>query len=438
MPKLLIPQKLLFSVGGLTIAALVLLGLWKIPQRQVERIQQQIEALNAQPKADTPQTIASLEKSKLDAENAARTVLVQVIGGLLVFATGYIGYLNYKTTQEKQVAERFSKAVEQLGSENIHVRLGGIYALEQIAKDAEEKYYWQVMETLTSYVRVKARRSPETTMEAEEDGSYVDTIYHFHDGQLDENYLGIPKLFSPSIPSDRVDIQVVLDVLSRRNHVYKKGKTRPLDLRETDLRGLVFRGNLRGVRFDKANLQGAYFLEGVDLQGAVFRGTKLQRAILNGVVCQNDFLGADLREALLDKTDFFGATLKGTCMQSIGATGAKFKEVDLSDVHLTKANLSGADLQKANLSDAILIDADLDGAKLDNAKLNRANLRGASLKADLTKVEGLALEQILRTRHYIKEFLPETLFHQIKAQEDQSEKQEAKDFTSPDKDNESC
>jgi len=68
-------------------------------------------------------------------------------------AAAYIAWRNLKATQEKQVAERFSKAVEQLGNKNIHTRLGGIYALEQIAKDAEEKYYWQVMETLTAYVR---------------------------------------------------------------------------------------------------------------------------------------------------------------------------------------------------------------------------------------------------------------------------------------------
>jgi hypothetical protein len=44
-----------------------------------------------------------------------------------------------------------------LGSNDNYVRLSSIYDLEQIAKNAEEKYYWQVMEILTLYVR---ERSP--------------------------------------------------------------------------------------------------------------------------------------------------------------------------------------------------------------------------------------------------------------------------------------
>ena len=59
--------------------------------------------------------------------------------------------------EENYLAERFSQAVQKLGSDNDYVRLSGIYELEQISKDAEEKYYWQVMEILTGYVR---KRSP--------------------------------------------------------------------------------------------------------------------------------------------------------------------------------------------------------------------------------------------------------------------------------------
>ena len=134
-------QKPLLGAIGSVVVVLVLLGLWKIPQWQVAPLQKQIDALQTSAKPADPEKIAPLEKSRLDAENASRTVLVQGVGGLLVFATIFISWRNLKATQEKQVADRFSKAVEQLGSENTHARLGGIYALEQIAKDAEEKYY---------------------------------------------------------------------------------------------------------------------------------------------------------------------------------------------------------------------------------------------------------------------------------------------------------
>ena len=51
-----------------------------------------------------------------------------------------------------QVTERFTRAIEQLGSEPIEVKLGGIYALERIMKDSPRDH-WTIVETLTAFVR---------------------------------------------------------------------------------------------------------------------------------------------------------------------------------------------------------------------------------------------------------------------------------------------
>ncbi len=79
------------------------------------------------------------------------------------FVTAYFTYrnvrateANVKATEEKQVTERFSKAVELLGSEKLEVRMGAIYALERIAKDSP-KDHWTIMEVLTSLVREKSQ-----------------------------------------------------------------------------------------------------------------------------------------------------------------------------------------------------------------------------------------------------------------------------------------
>ncbi|WP_190824624.1 hypothetical protein [Saccharopolyspora pogona] len=39
--------------------------------------------------------------------------------------------------QQQQITERFSTAIEQLGSDKLQIRLGGIYALERIAHDSD-------------------------------------------------------------------------------------------------------------------------------------------------------------------------------------------------------------------------------------------------------------------------------------------------------------
>ncbi|ACB52240.1 hypothetical protein cce_2892 [Crocosphaera subtropica ATCC 51142] len=60
---------------------------------------------------------------------------------------------NIEVAQNSQITERFTKAVEQLGSENLSIRLGGIYALEKIAQDAPKTYHWTIMEILCAFIR---------------------------------------------------------------------------------------------------------------------------------------------------------------------------------------------------------------------------------------------------------------------------------------------
>jgi hypothetical protein len=67
------------------------------------------------------------------AEASTRTA---IIAGLAVFAA----LLTYRLTQQGQITDRYTKAVEQLGGDKLHVRLGGIYALERIAVDSQRDH----------------------------------------------------------------------------------------------------------------------------------------------------------------------------------------------------------------------------------------------------------------------------------------------------------
>ena len=69
---------------------------------------------------------------------ANRVTLVNTIGGLAIGITIYFTYRNYTLVQDKTESEIFAKAVEQLGSEKIAVRLGGIYTLERIVKKSKK------------------------------------------------------------------------------------------------------------------------------------------------------------------------------------------------------------------------------------------------------------------------------------------------------------
>ena len=64
-------------------------------------------------------------------------------------------------TEQGQITERFTRATDQLGATNdkgekkLEIRLGGIYALERIARNSESDY-WTIMDILSAYVREQA------------------------------------------------------------------------------------------------------------------------------------------------------------------------------------------------------------------------------------------------------------------------------------------
>lgn len=318
-------------------------------QTNINYLEQQIESLEkeiGQPPTTKTDKLElkdklTLKKDRVNAQNALYGTLAQSIGGLLFFVTIYFTWRNVKATEDKQIAERFSKAIEQLQSEKlgvqlVGVQLGGIYALEQIAKDSK-KYYWTIMEVLTAFVR-------ESSVDSQ--GSVI---------------------FS---------VQEAVKVIGRLNsHQERKGKT--LDLRGAKL----IKGNLAEVNFEGIDLRGANFSSS-NLGGATFDGADLRKANFSNV---NSSV-----EETVKKVSFINAKL----------IKANFSNARLSRSIFNNANMNDSDLSQANLSygqfiNAKLISANLTGANLSKANFSNANLSGAILEgsdlneADLTLTEGL-------------------------------------------------
>jgi hypothetical protein len=55
----------------------------------------------------------------------------------------------FELTEQGQVTDRYTKAIEQLGSDKLDVRIGSIYALERVARDSARDHP-TVMEVLTA------------------------------------------------------------------------------------------------------------------------------------------------------------------------------------------------------------------------------------------------------------------------------------------------
>ena len=182
-------------------------------------------------------------------------------------------------TRQGQITERFTRAIDQLGETDdngepkLELRLGGIYALERIAKDSPEKDYSTVMEVLTAYARQNSSTPSKGTNETTD-----------HKEPRKEL---------------RADIKAVLDVVGRRQEDRVPEEHRvPPDFRAINLSNTILSSvNLRGANLSEANLRVAA-LSGANLSEANLFGANLTDANL---------YEADLRGSVLVTADLSGA-----------------------------------------------------------------------------------------------------------------------------------
>jgi hypothetical protein len=223
--------------------------------------------------------------------------------------------------RQRRITESCSRAVDQLANKEIEVRVGGIYTLGLVSYESPD-FYWTVIETLTAFVRERARWT-----EPEEAGE------------------------QPPVSRPRSDIAAALSVIIRRS---RKEEGREIDQWwRIDLSGT----NLKGADL----LTGASSSQDTDPRGANFIGANFSSAHLEG---------ANLMKANLLHADF---------------TGAHLQKANLWFANLENATLTNADLEGTILYDARLQEARLEGARFKRTKLGGTHLDGVDLRSAILK-----------------------------------------------------
>lgn len=172
----------------------------------------------------------------------------------------------------------FVKAVEQLGSESLAIRSGGIQALKQSYHKRDYFFGSQITATLNAFIK-------ERTMQIE------------------------PKTSAPQF-----DVQLAINILGNRPENVSEPR---IELRSVDLSGYKIDGN-----FEKADFQGAI------LDGAMMSGVNLKRADLRNCSLKK----CELTQAKLDSADVEGANFEGADIM-----GAKFSVSGLKKEQLFAA-----------------------------------------------------------------------------------------------------
>lgn len=254
-------QRLVLTVAMVTMVVgglLLWLAVWVLPPHLVPPVAERA------PTSTTATDSLQLENDRLKLQNDARSTLLQGLGGTVLLLGAFFTWQQLRVTREGQVTDRYTKAVDQLGNEELAVRLGGIYALQRIARDSPSDRD-TIAEILCAYARTAKHKSRPSE-----------------------------DLQSPPLDQWAPDVQASLTILGFwRDRVGGDAQWR-------DFHG----GDYRGANLVKAYLPYSFFY-GAQLQDAQLSEVNLEHADLSRAKLHR----ADLRNAKLKDANLFGAEL---------------------------------------------------------------------------------------------------------------------------------
>ncbi|WCB92449.1 hypothetical protein DSM104299_01145 [Baekduia alba] len=259
-----------------------------------------------------PKTDMTAAEHAEDVGRARTTVLGILAGAIAVFGAFYT-HRGFLLNREGQITDRYTRAIDQLGSGSQDVRIGGIYAL-----------------------------------------------------LLDHD----PSRYPEPPPAD---VHAALAVLGARRKDFDPPLPWRLDLAATYLP----RARLAGLDFSDADFSHAVLdqasLIGAGLSGARFVGARMAYAELHHA----DLIASDFEDARLFHASLEGARLGHARFVDSDCRGASLErafaaEAVMRGANMTQANLSATDLRHVDLIKADLTDVTLSGADLTDADLRAA------------------------------------------------------------------
>lgn len=312
----------------------------------------------------TYRATAGAERDRFDVAIKAATAAGALAAGVLAWGRLELSRHEHRLDVDRDLTERYGRAVDQLASDDEVVRVGGVLALERFAIDAarvrSDDVDWRMaLGTLAMLARKDSSRAKDAQPAEGNDGP--------------AKGLTVP-------PATALEAVRVIGRFAQRSG-------RQLTIRDRlDLAGVIATGaDLPGAHLVGARLVGAT-LDRADLAATRLVGATLDRADLTAArLAGADLARASLTGTTLALTDLTRAQLPGADLTHANLRHARLAGADLAGANLTLTRLPGADLSSADLTEAHLSGADLTRANLKRTRLTRARLGSADLTdADLT------------------------------------------------------
>lgn len=112
-------RRLAFMLGALGLVSLVVLAMWPIPIWLVDHLHLQLK-----------------DATYAEVLGSARTASLTAVAGLVGVLSVSVAVASFRSSRLSAFTDRYAKAVEQLGSSNRFVRVGGVHALGRLAEDS--------------------------------------------------------------------------------------------------------------------------------------------------------------------------------------------------------------------------------------------------------------------------------------------------------------
>jgi uncharacterized protein YjbI with pentapeptide repeats len=287
----------------------------------------------------------------------------------------------YGLARHGQIADRFSKAVEQIADVSIDVRLGGLYALESVARQSPEDQE-TVKSVVAAFVRTHSSLSDARCASTPPD-RVVDPVFLIR-RPAEDMRAAIDLLADPVRTPD---IRTGPDARWTIHFQDPKASAPPVDRYVV---GRLWQPDTPAHPTDLsstclANMQlGGARLQNVVLEGSDVRGALLTQADLRGAK-----MGiSDLGETHIEDADFSYSHMEGADLSGVtpvfddcppwafhNPAAARFSHTDLSGADLGDAKLLGGDFTYAQLQ----------GADLSFTSFERTDLQGATIASAVVR-----------------------------------------------------
>lgn len=297
----------------------------------------------------------------------------------------------------EEVERRFQKGINLLGNDQESVRLGGIYILWGIVKDALEALpYLEVKKNtpkVESFKKAYSLRSQivnilcthirSRTNEKSYLKQYYPSLYAKRYPKAFVEDFGDVGQFNYLKPEDEKpsnEIQTVLSLLTKTNvcktldlsrntlnlvyAILKGASCQAANFEGAYCRGVDFQNaNLQQANFQKANLKNAHFQKAV-CSDAYFDNANLENSNFKDAFCEN----SSFRDAFCGNSHFENAICENAHFEKALCNGSFFSGANCSSAHFEGANCRQAHFEKANCS----------GAHFTSACCNNASFEGAN------------------------------------------------------------